>query len=65
MGHIRFFKGASLSDKDRKSLQRSLDDERKKLLAALKDVDQRLSMLKDSKKKTKKKTKKKKKMKKA
>ncbi|WP_201724120.1 hypothetical protein [Bradyrhizobium centrolobii] len=55
MGFIKFTKGTSLSDKDRKSLQRLLKDERKKLQAALKDVDASLSMLGAAKKKAKKK----------
>lgn len=55
MGFIKFTKGASLSDKDRKSLKRLLTDERKKLQAALKDVDTSLSMLGGSQKKAKKK----------
>lgn len=54
MGFIKFTKGTSLSDKDRKSLQRLLTDEKKKLQSALKDVDSSLSMLKGSKKKAKK-----------
>ncbi|MEK9281566.1 MULTISPECIES: hypothetical protein [unclassified Bradyrhizobium] len=55
MGFIRFTKGASLSDKDRKSLQRLLTDEKKKLQAALKDVDASLTMLGAKKKKAKRK----------
>lgn len=51
MGFIKFTKGTSLSDKDRKSLQKLLNDERKKLQAALKDVDASLAMLGGSKKK--------------
>jgi hypothetical protein len=50
MGFIKFTKGTSLSDKDKKSLQRLLKDERKKLQAALKDVDASLSMLGGKKK---------------
>jgi hypothetical protein len=50
MGFIKFTKGTSLSDKDRKSLQKLLTDERKKLQAALKDVDASLSMLGGKKK---------------
>ncbi len=53
MGFIKFTKGTSLNDKDRKSLQKLLSDEKKKLQAALKDVDTSLSML-GSKKKAKK-----------
>ncbi|WGD50780.1 hypothetical protein QA641_35140 [Bradyrhizobium sp. CB1650] len=55
MGFIKFTKGTSLSDKDRKSLQRLLTDEKKKLQAALKDVDASLGMLGGKKKKAKKK----------
>jgi hypothetical protein len=55
MGFIKFTKGTSLSDKDRKSLQKLLSDERKKLQAALKDVDTSLSLLSSGKKKKKKK----------
>ena len=51
MGFIKFFKGTSLSDKDRKSLQRLLDDEKKRLLTAIKDVDHSLSMVAGPKKK--------------
>ncbi|MDH2353643.1 hypothetical protein QCM80_23715 [Bradyrhizobium sp. SSUT112] len=54
MGFIKFTKGRTLSDEDRKSLQKLLDDERKKILVDLKVVDHRLSKLKASKKKTKK-----------
>ncbi|MET4803013.1 hypothetical protein [Bradyrhizobium sp. LB11.1] len=54
MGFIKFTKGTSLSDKDRKSLQKLLSDERKKLQAALKDVDASLSMLGGKKAKKKK-----------
>jgi hypothetical protein len=57
MGFIKFHKGALLSDKDKKSLQRLLDDEKKKLLAAVKDVDHKLSKLKNPKTKKAKKTK--------
>lgn len=53
MGFIKFTKGTSLNDKDKKSLQKLLSDEKKKLQSALKDVDASLSML-GSKKKTKK-----------
>ena len=45
MGFIKFTKGTSLSDKDRKSLQKLLTGEKKKLQSALKDVDASLSML--------------------
>jgi hypothetical protein len=55
MGFIKFTKGTSLSDKDRKSLTKLLTDERKKLQKALKDVDASLSLLGGSKKKAKKK----------
>jgi hypothetical protein len=55
MGFIKFTKGTSLSDKDRKALQKLLTDEKKKLQAAMKDVDASLSMLGGSKKKAKKK----------
>jgi hypothetical protein len=51
MGFIKFTKGTSLSDKDRKSLQKLLTDEKKKLQSALKDVDASLSVLGGSKKK--------------
>ena len=51
MGFIKFTKSTSLSDKDRKSLQKLLTDEKKKLQSALKDVDASLSMLGGSKKK--------------
>lgn len=57
MGFIKFTKGTSLSDKDRKALQKLLSDEKKKLQAALKDVDTSLSMLGGAKKKAKKKKK--------
>lgn len=55
MGFIRFTKGASLSDKDRKALQKLLGAEKKKLQSALKDVDASISMLGSSKKTKKKK----------
>jgi hypothetical protein len=55
MGFIKFAKGTSLSDKDRKALQRLLTDERKKLQSALKEVDASLSVLGGSKKAKKKK----------
>jgi hypothetical protein len=55
MGFIKFTKGTSLSDKDRKSLRKLLSDEKKKLQSALKDVDSSLSMLGGSKKAKKKK----------
>jgi len=55
MGFIKFTKGTSLSDKDRKSLTKLLTDEKKKLQSALKDVDASLSMLGGAKKAKKKK----------
>ena len=55
MGFIKFTKGTSLSDKDRKALQKLLSDEKKKLQSALKDVDASLSMLGGKKAKKKKK----------
>jgi len=55
MSFIKFTKGTSLSDKDRKSLQKLLTDEKKKLQSALKDVDTSLSMLGGKKAKKKKK----------
>ncbi|MFT4115507.1 hypothetical protein [Bradyrhizobium sp.] len=55
MGFVKFTKGSSLSNKDRKALQKLLNDERKKLSAALKDVDNSLSYLGGSKKAKKKK----------
>ena len=54
MGFIKFTKGTSLSDKDRKALQRLLSDEKAKLKKALSDVDTSLKMLKGAKKKSKK-----------
>ncbi|MEY9182516.1 hypothetical protein ABIG06_004098 [Bradyrhizobium sp. USDA 326] len=54
MGFIKFTKGTSLSDKDRKALQKLLTDE-KKLQSALKEVDASLSILGESKKAKKKK----------
>jgi hypothetical protein len=54
MGFIKFAKGTSLSDKDRKALQKLLSDEKKKLQSALKDVDASLSMLGGKKAKKKK-----------
>ena len=51
MGFIKFTKGTSLSDKDRKKKKKLLTDEKKKLQSALKDVDASLSMLGGSKKK--------------
>jgi hypothetical protein len=54
MGFIKFTKGTSLSDKDRKALQKLLSDEKKKLQSALKDVDTSLSMLGGKKAKKKK-----------
>jgi hypothetical protein len=55
MGFIKFAKGTSLSDKDRKALQKLLSDEKKKLQAALKEVDASLSIVGGAKKKAKKK----------
>jgi hypothetical protein len=55
MGFIKFTKGTSLSDKDRKALQKLLTDEKKKLQSALKEVDSCLSHLGGSKKAKKKK----------
>jgi hypothetical protein len=55
MGFIKFTKGTSLSDKDRKALQKLLGAEKKKLQSALKDVDASLSVLGGSKKAKKKK----------
>ena len=55
MGFIKFTKGTSLSDKDRKALQKLLTDERKTLQAALKEVDASLSVLSGGKKAKKKK----------
>ncbi|WP_199751620.1 hypothetical protein [Bradyrhizobium sp. RP6] len=55
MGFIKFTKGTSLSDKDRKALQKLLTDEKKKLQSALKEVDASLSILGESKKAKKKK----------
>ncbi|QPF95440.1 hypothetical protein [Bradyrhizobium commune] len=55
MGFIKFAKGTSLSDKDRKALQKLLTDEKKKLQAALKEVDATLMIVGGSKKKAKKK----------
>ena len=58
MGFVKFTKGTSLSDKDRKALQKLLTNEKKKLQSALKDVDASLSLLggaKKAKKKAKKK----------
>jgi hypothetical protein len=55
MGFIKFTKGTSLSDKDRKALQKLLGVEKKKLQSALKDVDASLSVLGGSKKAKKKK----------
>lgn len=57
MGFIKFSKGFALSDKDKKSLKKLLEAERKRLLAAMKEVDQNLSMLGSPKKKTEKKKK--------
>ncbi|MBB4429489.1 hypothetical protein GGD66_008091 [Bradyrhizobium sp. CIR48] len=57
MGFIKFTKGTSLSDKDRKALQKLLGAEKKKLQSALKDVDASLSVLGGSKKAKKKKKK--------
>ena len=50
MGFIKFTKGTSLSDKDRKALQKLLGAEKKKLQSALKDVDAEHSMLGGAKK---------------
>ncbi|MDH2355261.1 hypothetical protein QCM77_07315 [Bradyrhizobium sp. SSUT18] len=55
MGFIKFTKGTSLSDKDRKALQKLLGAEKKKLQSALKDVDASISMLGGAKKAKKKK----------
>jgi hypothetical protein len=57
MGFIKFTKGTSLSDKDRKALQKLLATEKKKLQSALKDVDASLSVLGGAKKAKKKKKK--------
>lgn len=54
MGFIKFTKSTSLSDKDRKALQKLLTSERKKLQSALKDVDASLSTLSGKKAKKKK-----------
>jgi hypothetical protein len=54
MGFIKFTKGTSLSDKDRKALQKLLAAEKKKLQSALKDVDASLSVLGGKKAKKKK-----------
>ena len=54
MGFIKFTKGTSLNDKDRKALQKLLSNEKKKLQSALKDVDASLSMLGGKKAKKKK-----------
>ena len=58
MGFIKFTKGTSLSDKDRKALQKLLNDEKAKLQKALGDVDTSLKLLKGAKKKKSKKGKK-------
>ena len=50
MGLIKYSKGTTLSDKDRKALQKLLTAEKKKLQSALKDVDASLSLLGGSKK---------------
>jgi len=55
MGFIKITKDTSLSDKDRKALQKLLSAEKKKLQSALKDVDASISMLGVSKKAKKKK----------
>ena len=55
MGIIKFARGATLSDKDRKALQKLLAAEKKKLQSALKEVDASLSVLGRSKKAKKKK----------
>jgi len=54
MSFIKFTKGTSLSDKDRKALQKLLSDEKKKLQSALKEVDASLSLLGGKKAKKKK-----------
>ena len=54
MGFIKFTKGTSLSDKDRKALQKLLGAEKKKLQSALKDVDASLALVGGGKKKAKK-----------
>jgi hypothetical protein len=54
MGFIKFTKGTSLSDKDRKALQKLLTDEKKKLQAALKEVDASLTIVGGKKAKKKK-----------
>ncbi|QQN67529.1 hypothetical protein JIR23_08195 [Bradyrhizobium diazoefficiens] len=54
MGFIKFTKSTSLSDKDRKALQKLLTSEKKKLQSALKDVDASLSTLGGKKAKKKK-----------
>jgi hypothetical protein len=58
MGFIKFTKGTSLTDKDKKALQKLLRDEKTKLQKALSDVDTSLKMLKGAKKKKSKKGKK-------
>ena len=58
MGFIKFTKGTSLTDQDKKALQRLLNDERTKLQKALDDVDASLGVLRGAKKKKKKKAKK-------
>jgi hypothetical protein len=55
MGFIKFAKGTSLSDKDRKALQKLLTDERKTLQAAVKEIDAALKVVGGSKKAKKKK----------
>ncbi|WP_167353980.1 hypothetical protein ACNJX9_32425 [Bradyrhizobium sp. DASA03076] len=55
MGFIKFTKGTSLSDKDRKALLKLLTGEKKKLQSALKDVDASLATLGVAKKAKKKK----------
>ena len=57
-GFIKFTKGTSLTDKDKKALQKLLRDEKTKLQKALSDVDTSLKMLKGAKKKKSKKGKK-------
>jgi len=54
MGFIKFAKGTSLNDKDRKALQKLLTDERKTLQAALKEIDAALTVVGGKKAKKKK-----------
>ena len=58
MGFIKFTKGTSLSDDDKKALQKLLTDEKAKLEEALSQVDTSLRLLKGAKKKKAKKSKK-------